>query len=217
MTSIDLIGCGAASLMLLAFTSRDVHLLLCASLGASVVFITHGATASTWLELALHTVLLPVKLIRLLQLHRASRSMREPDQPRIAPATCSCGKPTVKRRKNSHCLNLLPLVLVCSAAPAAAAPGTYSERMHVRAVESFRQGRFPEAYGRFIDLANTGHPASARYALWMCEQGPALFGKDWDCAPHEAEAWARAAGVRLPQIAVGQPVTQTTSPRLRGR
>jgi hypothetical protein len=112
---------------------------------------------------------------------------------------------------------LVPLVLACSAAPAASAPATYAERMRARAVESFRQGRFPEAYGRFIDLANTGHPASACCALRMCEQGPALFGKDWDCAPHEAEDWARAAGVPRSQMALNQPVTQTSSRRHRGR
>jgi hypothetical protein len=66
---------------------------------------------------------------------------------------------------------------------------------------SFRQGRFPEAYGRFIDLANAGHPASARYALWMCEEGLALFGKDWDCAPHEMEDWAHMAATMSPRVA----------------
>jgi hypothetical protein len=99
----------------------------------------------------------------------------------------------------------LALLLACTSMPSAATTTTHAERMHAKAVDSFRQGRFPEAYGRFIDLANAGHPASARYALWMCEQGPALFGKDWDCAPHEAEEWARAAGVAhsaLPRIAV---------------
>jgi hypothetical protein len=111
----------------------------------------------------------------------------------------------------------LALVLLAGTLSAAAAQPTYAERIHARAVDSFRQGRFPEAYGRFIDLANTGHPASARYALWMCEQGPALFGKDWDCAPHEAEGWALAAGVALPQIAGSQPVTHTTSQRHRRR
>jgi hypothetical protein len=75
-----------------------------------------------------------------------------------------------------------------------------ADRLHARAVESFRQGRFPEAYGRFIDLANAGHAQSARYALWMCENGMLLFGKDWDCAPHEVEDWARTAGVARPQI-----------------
>jgi hypothetical protein len=217
MTSIDLIGWAAAALTLLAFTSRDVRLLRCASLAASVAFITYGAASSTWPVLALHAVLLPVSLFRLLELHRASRRTRQQDQPRSAPATGNCWQPTAKTDKPLRRMALLPLVLVCSAAPAAAAPGTYAERMHARAVESFRQGRFPEAYGRFIDLANTGHPASARYALWMCEQGPALFGKDWDCAPHEVEEWARAAGVETRRIAVSQPVTQTTSQRLRRR
>jgi hypothetical protein len=76
--------------------------------------------------------------------------------------------------------------------------------MHAAAVELFRQGRFPEAYGRFVELANAGHPASARYALWMCENGPALFGKDWDCAPHEIQDWAQLAGVMAPKLAARQ-------------
>jgi hypothetical protein len=217
MTSIDLIGWVAAALTLLAFTSRDVRLLRSASLAASVAFITYGAASSTWPVLALHAVLLPVNLLRLFELHRASRRTSEREQPRIAPATCGCREPTVKTRKPLHRMALLPLVLVCSAVPAASVPGTNAERMHARAVESFRQGRFPEAYGRFIDLANAGHPASARYALWMCEQGPALFGKDWDCAQYEAEDWATAAGVCSPRIAVSQPVPQSTSQRHRGR
>jgi hypothetical protein len=94
---------------------------------------------------------------------------------------------------------LMSLMALTATSPSAAAPSTYAERMHHRALESFRQGRFPEAYGRFIDLANTGHPASARYALWMCEQGPALFGRDWDCAPHEVDDWALTAGVAVPR------------------
>lgn len=84
---------------------------------------------------------------------------------------------------------------------------------HARALESFRLGRFPEAYGRFIELAEIGHPASARYALLMCEHGPELFGKDWDCAPHQVEAWAQAAGVIAPTIGARsyRPVQRTRS------
>lgn len=85
------------------------------------------------------------------------------------------------------------LMAAVPAWPATAAPTTQAERLHARAVQAFREGRFPEAYGRFVGLANAGHPASARYALWMCEQGPALFGSLWDCAPHEQEDWARLA------------------------
>lgn len=129
------------------------------------------------------------------------------------PLICAVMRPRGAWRQ----LACLTLMVSNGAVPVCAAPPSFAERMHARAVESFRQGRFPEAYGRFIDLANTGHPASARYALWMCEQGPALFGKDWDCAPHEAEEWARAAGVASPKFAVSQPVTHTTSKRHRGR
>ena len=84
--------------------------------------------------------------------------------------------------------------------PAGKAQATYAERAHARAVESFRAGRFPEAYGRFISLANAGHPPSARHALWMCAQGCALFGKDWDCAAHEIEDWARLARTAVPEV-----------------
>jgi len=106
-----------------------------------------------------------------------------------------------------HRLAALAILLVPASWPWAAPPpshaeASYAERMHARALASFRQGRFPEAYGRFIDLANAGHVASARYALWMCEQGSALFGKDWDCTPHEADAWARAIGAPPPRVGV---------------
>lgn len=108
-------------------------------------------------------------------------------------------------------LGLLALALVCSTMSATAAPPSYAERMHARAVESFRHGRFPEAYGRFIDLANAGHPPSARYALWMCMEGLQLFGKDWDCAPHEAEDWARAATIASPRTVARQNNAPTGS------
>lgn len=99
------------------------------------------------------------------------------------------------------CGVLLLGAAVSHAGPVQPAPTALAERLHARALESFRAGRFPEAYGRFMGLANAGHPASARYALWMCEHGLALFGKDWDCAPHEVEDWALAAGVAVPQAA----------------
>jgi hypothetical protein len=109
-------------------------------------------------------------------------------------------------KPSTHPYHSLPLVVavilvtLTATLPVAGAQPA-ADRLHARAVESFRQGRFPEAYGRFIDLANAGHAHSARYALWMCENGMTLFGKDWDCAPHEVEDWARTAGVARPWIA----------------
>ena len=67
------------------------------------------------------------------------------------------------------------------------------------------------AEGRFVGLANAGHPASARHALWMCEQGPAQFGKDWDCAPHEVEDGAMAASVAVPRTVAAQAMPAAVS------
>jgi hypothetical protein len=55
-----------------------------------------------------------------------------------------------------------------------------------------------------VQLANGGHAPAARVALWMCEQGPDLFGKDWDCAPDEVDDWASLA--RVPRPAIGPRV-----------
>ncbi len=95
---------------------------------------------------------------------------------------------------------IVALVTALGLAPAAAAPPSLADKLQAQALESFRSGRFPEAYGRFIMLAEAGHPAAARYALWMCEHGPELFGKDWDCAAEQVEDWARAAGIVAPVI-----------------
>jgi hypothetical protein len=94
------------------------------------------------------------------------------------------------------------LVLVATASLPAAAQSrpSHVDALHANAVESFRSGRFSEAYGRFVALADAGHAASARYALWMCEHGLELFGKDWDCSPQEVQEWAQAAGVAAPAI-----------------
>jgi hypothetical protein len=94
----------------------------------------------------------------------------------------------------------LPILATPLPTPAAGPPGTGPalrpspiEVAHTRALDLFRRARFSEAYGRFIELAAVGHPASARYAVWMCENGTALFGVPWDCAPHELEEWRAVA------------------------
>lgn len=88
------------------------------------------------------------------------------------------------------------------AAPTSAqlASATQVDELHALAVQAFQQSRFPEAYGRFVALADGGHPASARLALWMCEHGLTHFGRDWDCAPHQVAHWSAAAGVAAPRL-----------------
>ena len=93
------------------------------------------------------------------------------------------------------------LVLCCQAPVAWAQPGpSISDRLHANAVSSFRQGRFPEAYGRFISLADAGHAPAARMALWMYQQGPGLFGADWDSSQDQLDAWSRLVGQPAPTM-----------------
>jgi hypothetical protein len=74
------------------------------------------------------------------------------------------------------------------------------ERVFDGALQSLRSGRTAEAYGRFIGLAEAGHPASARYAIYMCLHGPQAFGKDFDCAQQELDDWAQVAGLPAPSL-----------------
>ncbi len=94
------------------------------------------------------------------------------------------------------------LLVLASHAPAAfAQPApSVSERLHANAVASFRQARFPEAYGRFIRLADAGHAPSAEMALWMYLHGPALFGRDWDTTQDQLTAWAQLARQPMPTM-----------------
>jgi hypothetical protein len=94
------------------------------------------------------------------------------------------------------------LVMGCHA-PVAFAQQTTSlaDRLHDNAVSSFRQARFPEAYGRFIALADAGHAPSAEMALWMYQHGASVFGRDWDSSQEQLTAWARLAGQPAPTIA----------------
>jgi hypothetical protein len=97
-----------------------------------------------------------------------------------------------------------------------AAPPRLADRLHAAAVESFRQARFAEAYGRFMALADAGHAPSAGIALWMWQHGPDLFGKDWDCSGEQLEEWSRLAGVPTPPLlarSYGRQVLSGEAPR----
>jgi hypothetical protein len=95
------------------------------------------------------------------------------------------------------------LLVLGGHAPAAFSQSSVSaaERQHANAVASFRQARFPEAYGRFIALADAGHAPSAELALWMYQHGPQIFGKEWDSTQQQLTAWAKLAGQPAPVMA----------------
>ena len=94
------------------------------------------------------------------------------------------------------------LLILGSHAPSAYAQSTSgaTERLHEDAMASFRQARFPEAYGRFIALANAGHAPSAELALWMYLHGAPVFARDWDCTQEQLTAWAQLAGQPVPVL-----------------
>jgi len=104
----------------------------------------------------------------------------------------------------SESVSIIALVGACFAPAAQAQSMSTREELHANAVVSFQHGRFPEAYGRFIRLADAGHAPAARVAMFMFHNGPSLFGSDWDVTQEQLSAWAalidRPAPVLQPLI-----------------
>ena len=55
----------------------------------------------------------------------------------------------------------------CMLAPRAQGAATEAQQLHAQAVLSFQHGRYAEAYGRFMALADAGHAPAAEVALFM--------------------------------------------------
>lgn len=95
---------------------------------------------------------------------------------------------------------LTAVLLAIAVSNVAAAPADALTKRHDEGVQYFRAGRFSAAYGRFVELAEVGHKPAAQYALWMCQHGLELFGKDWDCNGDQLEDWSLLAGVPTPAL-----------------
>jgi hypothetical protein len=67
------------------------------------------------------------------------------------------------------------------------------EDRHAHAVQSFRAGRYADAYGRFAGLADEGHAPSALMALAMVCEGPTTFGSEWSATPGQLLRWSALA------------------------
>lgn len=93
------------------------------------------------------------------------------------------------------------LVAACfaPAAQAQKAPSV-AEQLHAKAEASFQQGRFPDAYGRFIALADAGHAPAAEVAMFMYLHGTTLFRNDWDITQDQLTAWAALTGRPAPVL-----------------
>lgn len=76
-----------------------------------------------------------------------------------------------------------------SSEPLAAVAGESEQSGYSLAVQSFREGRYAAAFGRFTQLADAGHKASAESALFMLRHGQELFGAAWSASEDEQLLW----------------------------
>ena len=96
--------------------------------------------------------------------------------------------------RNALFVAVAALVAACFGPAAQAQSVPLREKLHANAVASFQQARFPEAYGRFMALADAGHAPAAELALFMAQNSTSLFGKDWDVTQEQLTAWAALTG-----------------------
>lgn len=71
----------------------------------------------------------------------------------------------------------------------------------VAAMQIYRDGHYPNAYGRLAVLAEGGHAEAARIALPMVRNGPQLYGSDWPASTHQIERRSELASIRQPYFA----------------
>ena len=76
----------------------------------------------------------------------------------------------------------------------AAPPRTAFAPTFDAAAASLRAGRFAEAYGRFVALADDGNVDAGRVALVMHRFGQELFGSAWDASAEQLADWTRWSG-----------------------
>lgn len=70
-----------------------------------------------------------------------------------------------------------------------AEPAASLEARFDAAIEAYRAGRYPTAYGQMIRLAGEGHGEAARMALLMHRLGARLYGSQWDATPDQIQRW----------------------------
>lgn len=100
------------------------------------------------------------------------------------------------------------------AVPAAPIHAGGREQQFQHAVQQYKAGRYSEAYGKFIALANHGDPDAAHIALFMHKYGPTLYGSWWDADPTDVAQWStliRDQGGRLQPVFV--PGSYAITPR----
>jgi hypothetical protein len=63
-----------------------------------------------------------------------------------------------------------------------------------QAVQLFKEGRWPKAFGRFCAAGSAGDADGARICLFMHQYGPTLYGSHWDASQDDLDYWKKVAG-----------------------
>lgn len=77
----DLLGFAAAALVLATFSMREARALRLLALGSNLLFIAYGLAAALPPIVVLHVLLLPINLLRLIELQRARAERTRNDDP----------------------------------------------------------------------------------------------------------------------------------------
>ena len=77
MIYVELFGWAAAAATFTTFTMKTMLPLRAVSVIANILFITYGSLAESMPVLALHLTLLPLNVLRLYQIYRTTKSIRE--------------------------------------------------------------------------------------------------------------------------------------------
>ncbi|HEX2545391.1 MAG TPA: hypothetical protein VHL79_10960 [Ramlibacter sp.] len=105
------------------------------------------------------------------------------------------------------------LALFLSCAAADAAPPSH-DQLFLQATAQYRAGRYSDAFGRFLHLANQGDPEAARIVVFMHTFGPPLFGSYWDLHATDVEQFTQlAARQAARKDAVFQPSWEAPAER----
>ena len=73
------------------------------------------------------------------------------------------------------------------------------------AAQSLRAGRFAEAYGRFVTLADEGDADAGRIALVMHRYGSEVFGSTWDASTEQLTQWTHWSEAEAQQELASRP------------
>ena len=71
--------------------------------------------------------------------------------------------------------------------------------------------RYPDAYGRFIEMADGGDADAARIVLFMHRYGALLYGSHWDLDSDQLASYQQMAGTRIAPVAVAHKELRRTS------